>query len=145
MVRETGFQSQVESYQKLKNWYLMPPCLALSIITLESRVKWSNHGNGLAPLPTPRWSSYWKGGPRVTLDLGRQVYFTFFAKLRAIGYVTDFKHNTGMYFSLFSSHVMFCLMSVFLLVFCFVFPFSFFFFCRLFCFCYLSAEDTGLI
>ena len=29
MVREMGVQSQVESYQRLKKWYLMPPCLAL--------------------------------------------------------------------------------------------------------------------
>ena len=26
MVRETGAKSQVESYQRLKEWYLMPPC-----------------------------------------------------------------------------------------------------------------------
>ena len=25
VVRETGFQSQVESYQRLKKWYLMSP------------------------------------------------------------------------------------------------------------------------
>ena len=30
MIRETGVQSQVESYQRLKKWYLMLPCLALS-------------------------------------------------------------------------------------------------------------------
>ena len=29
---QTGFQSQVESYQRLKKWYLMPPCLTLSSI-----------------------------------------------------------------------------------------------------------------
>ena len=29
--RETGVQSQVKSYQRLKKWYLMLPCLALSI------------------------------------------------------------------------------------------------------------------
>ena len=29
--RETGVQSQVESYQRLKKWYLMPPCLTLSL------------------------------------------------------------------------------------------------------------------
>ena len=28
--------------------YLMPPCLALSIIRYVSRVKWSNPGNGVA-------------------------------------------------------------------------------------------------
>ena len=38
MARETGIQSQVESYQGLKKWYLMPTCLTLSIITFGSRV-----------------------------------------------------------------------------------------------------------
>ena len=37
--RETWVQSQVESYQRLKKWYLMPPCLTLSIIRYGSRVK----------------------------------------------------------------------------------------------------------
>ena len=27
--QKTGFQSQVESYQRLKKCYLMPPCLTL--------------------------------------------------------------------------------------------------------------------
>ena len=49
MVWETGVQYQVESYQRLKKWYLMPPCLILSIIRLGSRVKWSNPGNGVEP------------------------------------------------------------------------------------------------
>ena len=40
--------SQVESYQTLKKWYLMP-CLALSIIWYVSRVKWSNSGNRVTP------------------------------------------------------------------------------------------------
>ena len=39
MARETWVQSQVESYQRLKKWYLMPPCLTLSIIRYGSRVK----------------------------------------------------------------------------------------------------------
>ena len=34
-----GVQSQVESYQRLKKWYLIPPCLTLSIIKYGSRVK----------------------------------------------------------------------------------------------------------
>ena len=53
---ETWVQSQVESYQRLKKWYLMPPCLTLSIIRYGSRVKWSNPGKGVAPSPTP-WCS----------------------------------------------------------------------------------------
>ena len=39
MARETGVQSQVESYQRLKKWYLIPPCLTLSIIRYVSRSK----------------------------------------------------------------------------------------------------------
>ena len=56
MARETWVQSQVESYQRLKKWYLMPPCLTLSIIRYGSMVKWSNPGKGVAPFPTP-WCS----------------------------------------------------------------------------------------
>ena len=32
MARETGVQSQVESYQIFKKWYLITPCLTLNII-----------------------------------------------------------------------------------------------------------------
>ena len=75
MARETWVQSQVESYQRLKKWYLMPPCLTLSIIRYGSRVKWSNPGKGVAPFPTSWCSSYRKGSLQVTLDYGRQLYF----------------------------------------------------------------------
>ena len=68
MVRESGVQSQVESYLGLKKWYFMPPCLTLSIIRSGSRVKWSNPGNGVAPFPTHQCSSYWKGSLWVILD-----------------------------------------------------------------------------
>ena len=71
-------QSQVESYQRLKNWYLIPPCLTFSIIRYVSRVKWSNPGNGVVPSPTPRCSSYWKGSLRVALDYGCQLYLLIF-------------------------------------------------------------------
>ena len=47
MARETWVPSQVESYPRLKEWYLMPPCLTLSIIKYGSRVKWSNPGKGV--------------------------------------------------------------------------------------------------
>ena len=60
---ETGVQSQVESYQKLKKWYLIPPCLTLSIIRYLSRIKWSNPEKGV--VPSPRCSSYWKGSFRL--------------------------------------------------------------------------------
>ena len=75
MARETWVQSQVESYQRLKKWYLMPPCLTPSIIRYGSRVKWSNQGKGVGPSPTPWCSSYRKGSLLVTLDYGHQLYY----------------------------------------------------------------------
>ena len=36
-------------YQRLKKWYLMPPCLTLSIIRYGSRVKQSNPGKEQRP------------------------------------------------------------------------------------------------
>ena len=45
----------------MKKWYLIPPCLTLSNIRYVSRVRWSNPGKEVAPTPTPRCSSYWKG------------------------------------------------------------------------------------
>ena len=76
-LQETWFQSQVASYQKLLKWYLIPPCLTLSIIRYVSRLKWSNPGKGVAPSLTPQCSSYWKGSFLVALDYGHQLYFTY--------------------------------------------------------------------
>ena len=71
-----GVQYQVESYQRLEKWYLIPPCSTPSIIRLVSRVKWSNPRKEVSPSPTPRCSSYWKGSFRVALDYSRQLYLT---------------------------------------------------------------------
>ena len=68
IARKIGVQSQVELYQRLKKWYLMLPCLTLSIIRYGSRVKWSYPGKRVAPFSTFRFSTYWKGSLRVTLD-----------------------------------------------------------------------------
>ena len=72
-----GFNSQVELYQRLKKWCLMPPCSTLSIISYGSRVKWRNLGKGIAAYRTHRCCSYWKGSLRVAHDNGRQVNFFF--------------------------------------------------------------------
>ena len=49
------------------------------LITLYYKVrikgKWCNSGKGVAPDPTPRCSSCWKGSFRVAHDYGRQLYF----------------------------------------------------------------------
>ena len=86
MVRETKVQSQVESYQRLKKWYLMLPCLVLGTKRWGSKVKWCNPGKGVAPSPTPRCSSYWKGNLLVTLDEGHQqlIYIYIYIRRTAI-------------------------------------------------------------
>ena len=48
-----GFKSW-SSHTILIKWYLMLPCLTLTIIKYKSRVKWSNPGKGIAPSPTLR-------------------------------------------------------------------------------------------
>ena len=61
-------------YFCLIKWYLMPPCLTLSIIRYGSRVKWSNPGKGVAPSPTHWCSKQSKREPSGTLDYGRLLY-----------------------------------------------------------------------
>ena len=87
MARETRVQSQVESYQRLQKWHLIPPCSVLSIKRYGSRVKWNIPANGVAPSPTPRCGSYWKRSLRVSLYNGGQLYFMkkiFLAKYKII-------------------------------------------------------------
>ena len=57
---------------KTLKWYLIPPCFTLSNIRYVSRVKGSNPENGVAPILTPRFSSYWKGSLRVALYYSHQ-------------------------------------------------------------------------
>ena len=78
MARKIWVQSQVESYQRLKKWYLMPTCLTLSIIRYGSREKWRNPGKGVAPSQKTWCRSYRKGSLRVTLDYGRQLYLLIY-------------------------------------------------------------------
>ena len=75
MLQEVWVQSQLDSYQRLKKWYLMTPSLTLSLIRFGSRVKWSNTGKGVAPLPTPWCYSFWKWSPWVTRDYICQLLY----------------------------------------------------------------------
>ena len=49
MVKETTVQSQVESYQRLKKWYLIPPCLNTQHYRVLIKGKCSNPGKGVVP------------------------------------------------------------------------------------------------
>ena len=77
MTQGTEVQSQVESYQRLKKWSLIPPCLTLSIIRYVSRVKWINPGKRVATSLTPWCSSCRKWSLRVALDYSHQLHFTY--------------------------------------------------------------------
>ena len=84
-LQRIGLVSRVftKSYQRLLKWYLIPPCLTLHNIRYISRVKWSNPEKGVAPSPTPQFSSYWKGSLLVTLDYNRQLYFIIIGHLKS--------------------------------------------------------------
>ena len=97
MVWETGVQSQVESYQRLKKWYLVPPCLTHSIIRWGSRVKWSNPGNGVAPSPTPRCSSCWKGSPSTNVANITFTYIYIYIYIYAAGILCHLHNKLGVY------------------------------------------------
>ena len=60
-------------------------------IRYVSRVKWSNPGKGVAPSPTPRCSSYWKGSLLVALDYGRQLYLYLCIKIWFVFRLSFFK------------------------------------------------------
>ena len=78
MARETCVQSQVESYQRLKKWYLMSPCLTLSIIRYGSRVKGSNPEKWVAHPLHLCVVAIEKGAFGSPSTKGRQLYFTYY-------------------------------------------------------------------
>ena len=98
---------------KTQTWYLIPPCLILSIIGYVSRVKWSNPGKRLAPYPTPRCSSYWKGSRRVALNYSCQLYFTYWIKCIDKRRLSLKKFNVKKSFIINWLHIYWCTMHVF--------------------------------
>ena len=106
---------------RLKKWYLMLPCLTLSIIRYGSRVKWCNPEKGVAPSPVPWYSFYRKGSVRVTLNYGRQLYFfcieywnlTYFVTIsvwfttarKVDKFINDFNWFLNIYFFLFGGKI----------------------------------------
>ena len=77
MARETWVQSQVESYQRLKKMVLDASLLNTQHHKVRIKGKVEQSREGVAPSPTHWCSSYRKGSLRVTLDYGRQLYFTY--------------------------------------------------------------------
>ena len=76
MVQEAWVLIPDRVIPKTQKWYLMPPCLTLSIIWYGSKVKWVNPGKEVSPSLTPWCWGYRKVSLQVTLDYGRQLYFT---------------------------------------------------------------------
>ena len=76
MARETWVQSQVESDQRLKKMVIDASLLNTQHYKVRIKGKVEQSREGVAPCPTTWCSSYRKGSLRVTLDYGRQLYFT---------------------------------------------------------------------
>ena len=74
MVQETGFQSQVKSYKK--KMVLDASLLNTQHYKAQNKGKWRYPGKGVAPSPTPWYSSYWKGSLQVTLNYDQLIYLT---------------------------------------------------------------------
>ena len=74
MNQETSDLSQIESYQRLKTYYGIPPCLTLSSIMHISRVQWSNPGKEYCPSLHLSEVAFEKRSLRFVHDYGHQLY-----------------------------------------------------------------------
>ena len=79
---------------KTQKWYLMWPCLTLSIIRYGSCVKWSNPGKGIAPPPMTWCSSQWKWSLRVTFQYCRQLYLLIILAWKLLRHFTFLKYSS---------------------------------------------------
>ena len=75
--RRTGFNPRSRHNKDFKMVLDSSLLIYYSNIRYVSTVKWSNPGKGVAPSPTPRCSSYWKGSLQVALDYSRQLYLLY--------------------------------------------------------------------
>ena len=88
MVQKIGIQSQVESYQRLKIWYLM---LNTQHYKVRIKVNWSNSGNGLVPSPRPQCSAiekgaFWSPSTKVT-NFNFYLYIFIYAYIYLYTYI----------------------------------------------------------
>ena len=73
MAQETGVQSQIESYQRLKKWYLILLNPQHYKVWVKCKVKQSRETSITLPYISVV-SSYWKGSFQVSFDCSRQLY-----------------------------------------------------------------------
>ena len=108
---------------------------------------------GVAPSPTHWCSSYRKGSLRVTLDYGRQLYFTYNYNLYNNNIYNDNLYNYNLYNNnniynnnnLYNYNLYACT----LYTYCYLFIFLFFFypklqFSDLFCFLFFNFSKIGI-
>ena len=77
MLRETGVQSQVTSYQKLQKILFDASLFNIQQYKVQIKGKWSNLGKEVAPFLTPQCSTYWKASLRVAVDYGSQLIYIY--------------------------------------------------------------------
>ena len=85
MVWETGAQSQVESYQRLKKWYLMPTCFILGINKYVSRVRGALMGKEQRSFLRLGVVAIEKGGilsPVTTVEPLMYIYIYIYIKMK---------------------------------------------------------------
>ena len=89
MVWETGVQPQVESYQRLKKWYLFNA----QHYKVQIKDKWSNPTKGVVPFPTPSCSGYWKGAFQSPLTMIGQLYLLIGVVINSLNFLIKTKSN----------------------------------------------------
>ena len=104
MARETWVQSQVRVIPKTQKMVLDASLLNTQHYKERIKGKVEQSREGVAPSPTPSCSSYRKGSLRVSLDYGRQLYFTYiyiyyFKSFFTFRTKQEFKSSLTIYFS----------------------------------------------
>ena len=85
MARETWVQSPGRVIPKTQKMVLDVSLLNTQHYKVRIKGKVEKPREGVAPSPTPWCSSYRKGSLRVTLDYGRQLYFTYLVIFLSLG------------------------------------------------------------
>ena len=77
MARETGVQTQVSSYRRIKKWYFDSSLFNTQHYKARIKGKVEQYKERSCVLPYTLMQSLWKGNFRVTLDYGPQFYYIY--------------------------------------------------------------------